>query len=300
MGATLAFYLMTLRAIAGESFGQILVILFPALALNISIGQNGLLTGALIGLVCINVQKRQISGQLLAGLALGAMVIKPHLAIAAGVYLLATRRWAAIATAAIVVLASSLVCTLVIGPHIWITWLGAIREAACFLERGMYPLYRMISGYAVQYTAGASATGAFWGQTVMAGLALMAIVLGVVRRVSPSFALGISAMVSVMISPYAYDYDLPIVGIGLALLLPDLTRLASAGERSIIYGLVMLTGTYGLLSTFLAPLQIGARGGLAMIALLVLLLRILLRKQPTLASSSEPAEILPHPARVLE
>jgi len=304
MGATLAFYLMTLRAIAGESFGQILVILFPALALNISIGQNGLLTGALIGLVCINVQKRQLlSGQLLSGLALGAMVIKPHLAISVGVYLLATRRWVAITTAAMVVLVSSLLCTLVFDVHIWTAWLGAIREAAGFLERGMYPLHRMISGYAALRKTGVSSAGAFWGQIVVACLALLAVVLAVARRVSPPFALGVSAMVSVMISPYAYDYDLPIVGIGLALLLPDLARMASARERSVIYGLVMLAGAHGLLQvTGLAQsAQNMALAALATMALLVLLLSILLRKtQPALVSSPEPEQILPHPARVLE
>ena len=51
------------------------MILFPAMAITIGCGQNGFLTGALIGLVCLNVERRQ----LLAGLALGAMVIKPHL-----------------------------------------------------------------------------------------------------------------------------------------------------------------------------------------------------------------------------
>jgi hypothetical protein len=90
----------------------VLVVLFPALAITIGCGQNGFLTGAL---VCLNVERRQ----LLAGLALGAMVIKPHLAIAAGVYLLVTRRWIALGTATIVVLASSLLCTLLFGWQIW-------------------------------------------------------------------------------------------------------------------------------------------------------------------------------------
>ncbi|WP_275199838.1 glycosyltransferase family 87 protein [Bradyrhizobium sp. CSA207] len=77
---TLAVYLTTLRMIAGQHFAQVLVILFPAMALTIGCGQNGFLTGALIGLVCIGVQSRKM----FAGLALGAMVIKPHLAVAAG------------------------------------------------------------------------------------------------------------------------------------------------------------------------------------------------------------------------
>ncbi len=52
-----------------------------------------------------------------------------------------------------------------------------------------------------------------------------------------------------MISPYAYDHDLPIVGIGLALMLPDLAQMANARERSAVYGLILLAGAYGMLQS---------------------------------------------------
>jgi hypothetical protein len=86
---TLVAYLMALRMIAGNNFALVLVIFFPAIAITIAGGQNGLLTAALIGLVCISAERRPV----LAGIALGVMIIKPHLAIAAGVYMLLTRRW---------------------------------------------------------------------------------------------------------------------------------------------------------------------------------------------------------------
>lgn len=281
---TLAAYLMTLRAVAGNNFALVLVVFFPAIAITIAIGQNGFLTGALIGLVCINAERRP----LLAGIALGLMVIKPHLAVAAGIYMLLTRRWPAVLTAAIVVVASSLVCTLALGLQIWVAWLGSIREAARFLEEGRYQLFRMISAYAALYKTGLPATAAFWGQMAMAGLALAAVAVAVARGPSPRFALGIVAVVSVMISPYAYDYDLPIVGIGLALLLPDLASLASPRERSAIYALLLLANAYGLLQSarlsaenvtasdlqnYTAP----AVGGFALMTMLAILLRCLLR-----------------------
>ncbi|QIO36549.1 glycosyltransferase family 87 protein [Bradyrhizobium sp. 1(2017)] len=281
---TLALYLVTLRAMAGRNFAQVLVILFPALAITIGCGQNGFLTGALIGIVCLNVERRQW----LAGLALGAMVIKPHLAIAVGLYLLATRRWIVLGTAAAVVLASSLLCTLLFGWQIWTAWLGAIRESAVFLEQGFYPLFRMISAYAALYKAGLPASVAVWGQAAVAGVALLAVLLGAARNVSPQFALGVSVMVSVMISPYAYDYDLPMLGIGLALILPDLTKLTRPRERSAIYSLILLAGAYGLLQSGRLAVQFGQKvdpdqhfapaiGGFALMALLVLLVRLLLR-----------------------
>ncbi len=294
--ATLGLYLATLRSIAHNNFAQVLVILFPALAITIGCGQNGFLTGALIGLVCLNLERRQM----IAGLALGAMVIKPHLAIAVGVYSLATRRWAALATAASLVLASSLLCTLIFGWQIWAAWLGAITESASYLEQGFYPLFRMISSYAALYRAGVPASLAFWGQALVAGLALLAVlggaVLGAARGVPRRFSLGIAAMVSVMISPYAYDYDLPMLGIGLAFMLPDLSRVASARERSVMYALILLAGAYGLLQSARMAVQFGQKvdldqhfapaiAGLAMMALLALLLKVLWRM-------AQPAQIL--------
>ena len=296
---TLAAYLLTLRAIAGQNFALVLVVLFPALAITVGCGQNGFLTATLIGIVCLNVQRRQI----IAGLALGAMVIKPHLAIAVGVYMLATRRWTALATAAAVVLASSLVCTLLFGWQIWTAWLGAIRESAIFLERGFYPLFRMVSTYAALGRAGLPSSVAFWMQAAAASLALFAVALavwlGFTRRTSPAFALGVAAMVSVMISPYAYDYDLPIIGIGLALMLPDLAQVANSRERSFVYGLILLAGAYGMLQSARLAAQFGDEadltgmddkfapsiGGFAMMALLALLLRLLWR-------TTQPAPIV--------
>ncbi|MBR0684912.1 DUF2029 domain-containing protein [Bradyrhizobium manausense] len=295
---TLAAYLMVLRVIAGHGFAAVLVVFFPAIAITIGIGQNGLLTGALIGLVCINAERRPV----LSGVALGMMVIKPHLAVAAGIYMLLTRSWPAVLTAAIVVTTSSLVCTLAFGPQIWIAWLGSIREAASYLEDGRYQLFRMISAYAALYNAGLPAAWAFWGQMAMAALALVTVALAIARGPSPRFALGIVAVASVMISPYAYDYDLPIVGIGLALLLPDLASLASPRERSTLYALLLLANAYGLLqSARLSAESVHASGpggimtpavgGFALMAVLAILLWVLLReaKPAAIRLHGEPA-----------
>ncbi|QIO32777.1 glycosyltransferase family 87 protein [Bradyrhizobium sp. 1(2017)] len=298
--ATLTAYLLTLRTIAGKDFSHVLVVMFPALAITVGCGQNGLLTGTLIGIVSLNVERRQV----IAGLALGAMVIKPHLAIAAGAYMLSTRRWVVLATATTVVLASSLVCTLVFGWQIWPAWLGAIRESTIFLDRGFYPLFRMVSTYAALGQAGVPPSIAFCAQAAAASLALSAVVLavwlGATRRTSSAFAPGVAAMVSVMISPYAYDYDLPIIGIGLALMLPDLERLASVRERSFAYGLILLAGAYGMLQSARLAAQFGNEadltgvdvpsvGGFAMMALLALLLRLQWR-------ATQPALIAPRAA----
>ena len=128
--------------------------------------------------------------------------------------------------------------------------------------------------------------------SVVAILALLSVVVAILRKATPRTALGVAVLVAVMISPYAYDYDLPITGIGLALLLPELLKVANASERRTIYALIFVAGASGMLlaaglrlfydpSTAASHPLIPAVGGLAMVALLVLVLRILLRPWPS-------------------
>jgi hypothetical protein len=279
---TLGFYLVTLRFIAGSYFALVLLVLLPALVITIASGQNGFLTGGLIGLVCLTVHRRQV----LAGLALGMMVIKPHLAIAVAVYSLLKRRWIAALTAATMLLATSALSTILLGPQIWAAFFGSMQESGVYLERGFYPFFRMISPYATLRMAGVPSWTAFLGQAVVAILSITVIVVAIYRGFPLRWSLGLTAIVSVLISPYAYDYDLPILGVGLAFLLPDLVRLASERERATMYGLILLTGFYGLLQSFRLQLQHGPSvdehwvpsiGGIAVVVLLGLIFRILLR-----------------------
>ena len=80
---------------------------------------------------------------------------------------------------------------------------------------------------------------------VVAAAALSVVAFAIYRGFPASWSLGLAAVASLLISPYAYDYDLPILGVGMALLPPDLTRLASGRERAAIYGLTFISGFYG-------------------------------------------------------
>jgi Glycosyltransferase family 87 len=282
--ATLGFYLLTLRAVAKSYFALVVILLSPALLINLMNGQNGFLTGGLIGLACLTIERRQLA----AGLSLGAMVIKPHLAIAFAVYALLARRWITVITATTVILSSSILCTLLLGPQIWSAFLGSVHDSAAFLGRGSgsYPLFRMISIYAALRTAGFSASLAFLSQVVVAVFALSVLARAIYRQLPAHWCLGLAAVASVLISPYAYDYDLTILGMGMALLLPDLTRLASARERAAIYSMTLIAGSYTWFQILLASVQYGtgviehpilAFSGFALLVLLWLILRVLLR-----------------------
>ena len=61
---------------------------------------------------------------------------------------LAARRHRIVAlVAGVVVLASSLAATVLLGPGIWNAFLEGVRESGSILGEGAYPLHRMISPY---------------------------------------------------------------------------------------------------------------------------------------------------------
>jgi len=153
MIGTLAAYLATLRRIATEKLCAILILLAPVIVITIRCGQNGFLTGTLIGLTCIGLQ----TGRSLAGLPLGLMIIKP------------TSQWASQSTRLSIGAGERLLSLLrpsrqpqhsppfLLGPAVWTAFLDGVTEARVFLEHGFYPFFRMISLYAVVRTFGFSA-----------------------------------------------------------------------------------------------------------------------------------------------
>ncbi|WP_050424593.1 glycosyltransferase family 87 protein [Bradyrhizobium tropiciagri] len=289
-GSTLTLYLATLRRLAGDNFVLVLMIFFPTIGTTLACGQNGLLTAGLIGTVCLFFEKRPA----LAGAALGLMIIKPHLAVAFAVYAVLRRSWIVVMTAAAVVLISSAICTAVFGVDIWSAFLQSVRDSSAFLEHGNYPMHRMISIYAALRTAGLSASAAFVAQGVVAVLALAMVLIAAYRPMPARERLGLVAIVSVCISPYAYDYDFLIFSVGLALLLPALLASARQWERGIIYALPIPIGAFGYLqATQMASSHNGEQalstfsiGGFAIIPLIALIVGIvLLRSSGTEAVS---------------
>jgi hypothetical protein len=288
---TLAAYLATLRRLAIENFVPVLILLAPVIVITIRCGQNGFLTGTLVGLTCLGLQ----TGRSWAGLPLGLMIIKPHLAVAFAVYTLVNRRWGTAVVAAATVAATSALVTVLLGLSVWTAFLDSAKEASIFLERGFYPLFRMVSIYATVRSLGASALLANAAQVLAAVFALGAVVLAS-RVFSSQRALGITAIATLLISPYEYDYDLPILGIGLGLVLPDLARLGTGRERLTVYASSLFIGIFSIAqNTISSPAGLEnsledtgrclSLGALALVAIFVLTWRVLLRSQEEQAGS---------------
>ena len=276
-GATLTSFLLVLRRIAGPSFPLILLAIYPALLVTIACGQNGFLTGTLIGVAAL-LLKRDRS---IAGVPLGLMIIKPHLAGAFAVLGLVTGRWRMVTVAVATAGLTGAIAGLILGPAAWSAALAATGEARLFLAAGSYPLHRMISVYAALRSLGSPASIAFMGQAVVTLSAVALLGLAARRSMPAGRLLGLTCLASVFLSPYAYDYDLPIYGIGLGFLMPDLLALGRRRDVVALLAASVAACGCGGVSTLWRQLAPGVGApvpswpGLIMLGVAALMIRVL-------------------------
>ncbi len=242
---TLGIYLLVLRAVAREHLAAVIVCLVPVLFVTSFGGQNGFLTGSLLGVFAL----LSLRDSRLAGVPLGFMIIKPHLAFGVGFYLLVTRRWADLGVTVATAAGVALLSTLLLGPDIWEDFLHGMSESKSFLAAGLYPLQRMISVYAGLWTLGVPPSVAL-GVHLAVALGALAAVWAITRCEARSGrALAAALVATQLISPYSYDYDLPILGIALALALRTTPSLSSRSLFLPLLALMIFGGLYPLMVT---------------------------------------------------
>jgi arabinofuranan 3-O-arabinosyltransferase len=215
LALTLPVYVTAVRAIIGERIGILLACAFPGVVWNISAGQNGFLTAALIGGVLASLPRRPI----LAGVLLGFLTYKPQFGILFPLVLMLDRNWrvlaAAAATAAVMVAAS-----LALGVEGWrafFEWMP-VTSTAVFAD-GRAGLNKLQSLFGLVRWLGGSMTAATLAQGLLvAALALALIKLwrAPVRYETKAAAL---AVASLLATPYLYIYDFPVLAIPLAFVL---------------------------------------------------------------------------------
>jgi arabinofuranan 3-O-arabinosyltransferase len=216
MAITLPAYVAAVRAIIGERIGILLALGFPGVLWNISVGQNGFLTAALIGGTLVCLERRP----LVAGLLLGLLTYKPQFGVLFPFVLMIDGRWrvlaAASATAAALVIAS----ILAFGLESWqafFHWMPVTGEAV-FAE-GCANLMKMQSLLGVVRWLGGNMTAAWLAQGVLIVAALvgnMWLWRQPIRYEIKAAALSVGAL---MATPYLYIYDFPVLAIPLAFLM---------------------------------------------------------------------------------
>jgi hypothetical protein len=217
-GLSALAYIAAIRRLAGPHTGTVLLAIFPALLLNVRTGQNGFLIGALLGFYLSS----HLRGNPRGGVALGCMIIKPHLAVPAAILPLIGRNWRCVAAASGTSASLLLISGLAFGWQIFGAFGHSLHDAGTFLAGGYYPLFRMVSLYAALYTAGAPPIIAMICQAILAVAACGTAVFAARRLEDRRLVVGVAAFACLFVSPYCYDYDLTLLGVAAAAVAPML------------------------------------------------------------------------------
>jgi hypothetical protein len=240
--ATLVAYAVAIRHILGGRTGLAVALGFPAALWNVTAGQNGFLTAALVGGTLGLLQRRPA----LAGICLGLLTYKPQFGLLFPLALIADRRWLTISVAAATATGLAALSWLVFGSVSWQAfahWMPITSRVV--LDEGGADWARLQSLFGLVRAHGGSEVAACAVQ--LAGSAAAAIGIVWLWRGRAPFDLKAAALAAATLvaTPYLYMYDVVVLAVAAAFLLrfalergftaPDAAGLAGAGTLILIY-----------------------------------------------------------------
>lgn len=183
-----------------------LVLAYPGALIAAGHAQTGLLTGALLVLAAHELSRRPR----IAGVAIGALVIKPHLAVLAPFWLAAGGRWRAFAAAGLTAAGLLAAAWLTFGTATMLAYTDSWAASRQLVER-LDPAFMLRMSTAFAQLRLLMGDGiALVGAGLSAALAL-AVALAAWRRF-PGDTSAVAAAVlaaTALASPYLFNYDLP-------------------------------------------------------------------------------------------
>jgi hypothetical protein len=229
LGATFLAYLVALRALLHASpapeLGRdrlwlLLAVAFPAVFVNLTHGQNGFITAAIIagGLVLLKPRP------LLAGLVFGLLAYKPQFVMALPFALAAGRQWKTLAAMAGMILILCAMATLSFGFAIWPAFFASMQlSRELVVEQGSIGFEKIQSVFGAVRLLGGPIFAAYGVQALVTVGALTALVM--IWRSAASSALKGAALclATTLSTPYCLDYDL-------VLLAPIILLLSAEGR----------------------------------------------------------------------
>jgi len=266
--ATLAAYVAALRGILGRT-GIFVALGFPATLWNVTAGQNGFLTAALIGGTLGLMERRPA----LAGVCLGLLTYKPQFGLQFPIVLIADRRWATIAVAAAVAITVAALSWLAFGSASWqafVHWMPITGRE--LLGEGHADFNRLQSLFALVRAHGGGETLA-WIVQAAASLAV-AVWLVWLWRSGAAYALKAAALAAgaLIASPYLYMYDTVVLAVAVAFLIrhalergiaaSEVAGLSAAGVLIFIYPYVKTQ--VGLAAVLIVMIMVAQRAAAEM------------------------------------
>jgi hypothetical protein len=262
--ATGALYAAAIRGIVGERVGWLFALGFPGAIWNVTAGQNGFLTTALIGGALALMERAPV----LAGCCLGLLTYKPQFGVLFPLVLVATGRWRIFFSAALTAIALAALSWLAFGNAPWLAMAQTLKTAnQLVLTDGGAGWNKLQSLFGLVRALGGSETLAW---IVQGGFALVfTATLTWLWRRDVAFDLKAAALAlgAVLVTPYVFAYDLVVLAVPVAFLLRHALAhgfmrregpiLAVVGALLMSY--IIATTQVGLAASLLVALLIGWR-----------------------------------------
>ena len=204
---TLPLYLWATVGRNWRSPAMLFALAAPTTTIGIVCGQSSFLSAALLAGGLRLAADQPITG----GMLLGLLTYKPQLGLLVPVALVAARLWRTLAAAALTVSGLVILTTIIFGGAIWPAWAAAFLSFSRHVPTASSPiLYLMPTIFAAIARLGAAPATALLVQ--YAGTAAAAALVWVLFRAGPRPLAGAALLVaSLLATPYAFVYDMPIV-----------------------------------------------------------------------------------------
>lgn len=222
-GLTLLLYAFAMRALlrsrdVADPLWMLAALAFPAVFVNLTHGQNGFLSAALLAGGLALLQPRPF----LAGLLFGLMAYKPQFVAVIPVALLAARQWRALAGLVLSVATLTISATALFGFEIWSAFLqSAHLSRTVVLEQGNTGFEKMQSVFAFVRLLGGGVPLAYALQGATSLAVLTALVIVWRKPALHNLKGALLCFATTLSTPYSLDYDLMVLAPGIALLVAD-------------------------------------------------------------------------------
>jgi hypothetical protein len=213
VAASLAAYLVVIRAILPRPETLLLAIAFPGVFVNIGHGQNGFLTTALLGGALHLIDRRPW----ISGVLIGLLAYKPQFGVLIPIALLAGGRWRSIGAAIATITALVAISFATLGSGIWHAFADSTNfTQVVVLEQGGTGWEKIQSIFSAARMWGASVQSAYAVQGAL--LMSLAATLAWLWHGDAAFELKAAglATASLLATPYVLDYDLVVLAVAIA------------------------------------------------------------------------------------
>jgi len=214
LGTLLPLLAVVRRIIPGRD-ALLAALAFPGAFVNLAHGHNGFLTALLMGAGLLALERRPA----LAGACFALLAYKPQFGLVVALILLLDRRPALLLGACGTLAGMTALTFLAFGTGPWLAFLEALPFTREFvLEQGSTGWQKIQSVFAFVRYWGGSIPLAYAAQGLVTAAVLAAVAWGWRRPADPRLRLALIPVASLLVTPYALDYDMVVLGLSIAFL----------------------------------------------------------------------------------